>query len=176
MKLYDKWSIFRFKALRRLIYGRGHGVHSPSAFHIIRSIIRPLSKYYAEDEFQMSQDELLLFRMISRFDLTTLCIMCNNSVNKEVLLRAKSNLHFSTELGECHDKTILYTDNPCTAAAFSILSKGPILLTNIRRSKDSEAAFKVFSTQIKRGCVIDIYDAAFFVYLPDVVYLYRSTM
>lgn len=175
MKVYRRNSIFRIKLFRRIRYGRGFGVHSPLAFQMVRSIIRPLSKYYAEEQVKMTKEEQLLFRLIARHNPSVLCLVNHQGINIETLRQAKSDLKITSEINHCDDSTLLCTDQVDIAKELNRRTKSTILLTGIRKSRNSERAFKSFVHQVKEGLIIDLFHSAIFVYLPDVVYLYRST-
>lgn len=175
MRPYKRRSPYGYKLIRKVRYGRGHGVHSPLAFQLIQNIVQPFGTYYAEDNFWITGDELLLFRMIARRDPEILHIVTNEEVNTEMLLMAKSNISIANDINDCHHKSILYTDQSEVATHFAERCRGDIILTKIRENRSNEKEFKNFISNIKSGIIIDLFDTALFVYINDVVYLYRST-
>lgn len=175
MKAYRRNSIYRSKFIRRLRYGRGFGIHSPLAFQMVRSIIRPLSTYYAEDEIEMTCNEKILFRLIARHSPASLCHISSYPLNSNILERAKSDLMITSDIHLCDDHTLLYTDQIELAIRLIGQTKSTIFMRNIRKDSATETAFRTFIDKINEGLVIDLFHSAIFVYLPDVVYLYRST-
>ncbi|MDN4754730.1 hypothetical protein QYZ87_09415 [Porphyromonadaceae bacterium W3.11] len=175
MKPYKRRSLYQYKFIRKIRYGRGHGVHSPLAFQIIQNVIQPYGRYYAEDDYWIKDNELLLFRMIARRNPQTLHVISDEMINTDMLLVAKSDLCIVNNIDQCSHRSLLYTDKAEVAINFCNKCKGDIILTRIRENSSSEKKFEKFISNIKSGIVIDLYDTALFVYINDVVYLYRST-
>lgn len=175
MTPYKYKGCFQYRWLRRLIYGRGHGVHSPLAFRLILSVVRPLGSYYAEDEIIMSKDQLLLFRLIARLSPSKLHWVAESPLPQEIIKRAQNDLLLFHGIKDCEDHSLLCTDDTRVALDFANKCRGSILLTGIRQNKEKSRAFLHFVNQIREGVIVDLYDTAIFVYLSDVVYLYRST-
>ena len=51
MKMYSRFSPYRWRVFRRLRYGRGRGVHSPKGYAMILSLIRPYAIYYHFEQY-----------------------------------------------------------------------------------------------------------------------------
>lgn len=179
--LYRRDSLFRYRLLRRLRYGRGHGVHSPMAYRMVCSVAQPHGEYYLPTA---EQDHLALwYRLVARLGYETLCY--DDSAEDASTARDYGHLADShatvvrpedlSEMGDV-DRVILYTDRPEEALRFLQVRDRSVLLVGIRESKEREKRFREMVKAWGRGIVIDLYDQALLFSKNDNLYIYRSTV
>lgn len=179
--LYRRGRLFRYRLLRRLRYGRGHGVHSPMAYRLICSVAQPRAEYYLPTP---QEDHLALwYRLVARLGYETLCY--DDSAEDASTARDYGHLADSratvvtpkelSEMGSV-DRVILYTDRPEEALRFLQVRDRAVLLVGIRESKERELSLRAMLKEWGRGIVIDLYDQALLFSKNDNLYIYRSTV
>lgn len=179
--LYPRRSLFRFRPVRLLRYGRGHGVHSPLAYRIVCTVAQPRAEYYLPAPLE---DSLALwYRLAARCPLEALC--CDPatpgaSAAEDYGRLADSRLRVLSleELAEMGDlsRVALYTDRPEEALRFLRVRDRAVLLAGIRRDEEHDRRFRQMVAEMSRGIVIDLYDEALLFSRNDNLYIYRSTV
>lgn len=179
--LYHLKSLFRLRLLRRLRYGRGHGIHSPLAYRVVCSVAQPHAEYYLPTP---AQDHLALwYRLVARLGYETLCY--DDSAEDASAARDYGHLAESrativtpeelSEMGSV-DRVILYTDRSEEALRFLQVRDRAVLLVGIRESEEREEQFREMVKAWDKGIVIDLYDHALLFSKNDNLYIYRSTV
>lgn len=174
MKPYQRNSLYRFAVVRRCVYGRGHGVHSPKAYALIQQLVRPRGSYYRlEENAKLFEDPVLrlAFRAVARLNPKHIVLNSSYSSLREAITLAYSQISFVEELTVGTQK-IIFSDE---IRAWSLGEKDLLVLLSIRANKDSEKCFIELTEQMTEGIIIDLYDHAIIANVPNVRYLYRSS-
>ena len=174
---YRRFSPFRLRLLRRMLYGRGHGIHSPLAYDSLFSLLRPFSGYYLEDEEiaeVMSEEEWIWFRMMARLRPRE----TRYALSEEGLFRALEPYAF--ENFDPDGPILMVTDDRSEAESF--FRENPegssrvLLYTGIRRTGESERAFLSFLDGFREGVLLDFFSGALVFNNNCERYYYRTTL
>lgn len=177
MSPYKRGTLMSMRWLRRLVYGRGNGVHSPIAFALIHSLVRPYSRYYDYDliESYAAPEAMLWYRILARLRPAEVSYRLMDPRQREQLelmqTLAVSRLHPT-------GYRLLATDQVREAKDF-LREKGRalVLLTKVRKDKESEREFIDYLMDEKHGgVVLDLYDCAIMLNNNHELYYYRTTL
>lgn len=177
MKPYHRWTPMALRWVRRLAYGRGHGIHSPLAYALVYSLVRPYSRYYDYDQIEdyATPDALLWYRILARTTPSEVHYHLSDKQEADLL-----QLMQTLAVRQLHTTgtTLLATDD--TASAVDLLGSAPealVLLTGIRRSREREECFlTALTSDTLHGIVLDLYDSAILINHNDELYYYRTTL
>lgn len=180
MSPYRRLSLMRMKWLRRFVYGRGHGVHSPLAYNAVLSLLRPYAGYYVESEdiaLVACEEEMVWFRMLARLSPGE----TKYELLEEGLFRAMEEYAFTNGRPASRRKSrLLVTDSREDATLF--LSSGStdilsvVLYIGVRDTGESEQSFLQFLDDFHRGVVLDFFSGALIFDNNDERYYYRTTL
>ena len=175
MKMYSRYSPYRWRVFRRLRYGRGRGVHSPKGYAMILSLIRPYATYYHFEQYPKlfaSPLARLVYRLVARCDIDAV-VLPEGDPLIEVVKLAKSTLQVSARPSQLLGRTLCIVSGMERLPALEELNNGLFLFlpTPITRPLIQEWVEKLPS-----GLILDLYEAILVVDMPRVKYLYRTTM
>lgn len=178
MKPYRQHTPMRLRFVRRLRYGRGHGVHSPRAYALVQSLVRPKHTYYASVSGSLNA---LLYRMVARLRPSVCVVDGGPEVSIDVAHSAYP--HIGILRYEQFDPThggsaLLLTSDMQKAMDFTsgIAHERFVLLTGIRSSRSQYKAFRTLPDTLRHGTLIDLYDCALLYNSSNELYVYRSSL
>lgn len=157
------------------MYGRGRGVHSPYAFGLVNTLLRPYGNYYdfcLHPTHFRTDISRLVYRIVARCGIECLSIGPALSKYVNVAKMASHSLN-TTEIGEASTGSRLYIIDQMDCIESITLCEGSmILVCGAERDK------RLFNwvKSIENALVLDLYEAVIIVYMPNVKYLYRTTM
>lgn len=175
MKLYSRYSLYRFRTIRRLRYGRGRGVHSPRAFSLIHSLIRPYATYYdfrAHPALFRERMHGLIYRIVARCGVRSLV---GNEIEPSLVKAATLASPVLIVADVCESapaQRLFLTPKPIDLQQFTLSEGDMILLSKPVRNSELREWVKGLESVI----ILDLYEAILIVYMPNVKYLYRSTL
>lgn len=182
MKPYRRGGIFRHKWIRRLRYGRGYGVHSPSTFAAIQSLVRPRSEYYDSEIVRSIQPDgagELWHRCNARLTPNVQYYAVREESERFTVIGRMADTRSRQEMWRCQkvewESGLLTDDAKLVLEYFSNGGKWAVL-KDIRNSKVSEKQFFFLLSQLKNGAVIDLYDHALLLNNNNTLFIYRSSM
>lgn len=176
--LYPHRSLYCCRILRRLRYGRGHGVHSPMAYRVVCSVVQPRYEYYLPTP---ERDRLALwYRLIARLDYEVTAYGETTpdrqaAMDYAALADSRMRTLPLSDLGTM-GRALLYTDSAEEALRFLQVQGRAVLLTDVRRDRAAEERLRDLVARLTRGVVIDLYDHALLFSKNDNLYIYRSTV
>lgn len=175
MKPYSRNSLYRFASLRRALYGRGYGVHSPKAYALIQQLVRPRGTYYAFEDFPtLFRDPTLrlVHRAVARLDPSIVLPHTSYPNIKSAINYASASILGGLEqMG--HDFTLIITED---FAEVNLAQNSLYIVLGIRKDRGREEDFWAFSQELSEGLIIDLFDHAIVAFVPNVRYLYRSSL
>lgn len=178
MQIYPLHSLYRFRIFRRFRYGRGFGVHSPLAYALIFSLLRPFGKYYAYARFgKLTDIDSLWFRMLARLYPKRIEIETSFSSEQESLQlqQIASCFSLSKEQGA---PVVCVTDDYEKGLRLLLESKELcyVLYLKVREDKSRYEQYRSLLAKYDRGVVLDFYDGALFCNNNNERYYYRTTL
>lgn len=186
MDPYHKLTLNRYRWVRRCRYGRGVGVHSPSAFALVQSLLRPHTGYYATEEVRAIVPTTLgglWFRCVARLAPVAQYYALKSGEVEELPFRTvgqvadtRSPQRGYEELGCVEPHSGLLTDELANVVPFLSHDNNWVLLKDIRVSREREEAFLELLEHINKGIVLDLYDSALLFNKTEERYIYRSTL
>ncbi len=177
MKPYRRGTLMAFRWIRRLMYGRGHGIHSPMAFGLVYTVVRPYSGYYDYPLLSRrgTPDALLWYRMLARFVPREIAYRLEDRTTQQLLEWAQS-LAVSTPREE--GQFILATDQVREAErVLTEEQEAVVLLLGVRKGREREQEFVSYLESGRhKGVVLDLYDSAILLNNNNELYYYRTTL
>ncbi len=178
MRPYRRHTAMRLRFVRRLRYGRGHGIHSPRAYALVQSLIRPRHGYYTSVSGVLNA---LLYRIVARLH-PSLCFVDGEVkiatdtvrlVSPQIML-----LPYETPPIHQSETALLLTDDASRALDFIRSSDHEryVLLLDIRANHSKYKAFKTLSVALSHGTLIDLYECAILYNGENERYIYRSSL
>lgn len=178
MKPYRQHTPMRLRFVRRLRYGRGHGIHSPRAYALVHSIIRPRHRYYASVSGALNA---LLYRIVARLS-PSVCIVDGASSTSIDFMRTTFPqlpiLEYPQYSTAPSGRRLLLTSSPEHALELmtDMTQECFVLLTDIRASRQRYLSFRSLPRIMKRGTLIDLYECALLYNSDNELYVYRSSL
>lgn len=176
MTHYRRISLYRFRWLRRIRYGRGRGVHSPKAYRMVQMLVRPYARYYHFDEYYplfRSPLHQLIYRSVARVPLRKVVLIDQDKSVETIVRLASSSVPITNQLPHDLDRVLVVTSN---IVAIEITDSTYLIFTDIRKTKESARVFKKWVGSIPQGIVLDLYDTALVAGMDKVKYVYRTTL
>lgn len=178
MRPYRRFSLMRFRSVRRLFYGRGHGIHSPLAYGAVYSLLRPYSGYYIDDDEiaeVAGEDEMIWFRMLARLEPSE----TRYALKEDGLFRAMERYAPLLEKNS-HGPIVFVTDSGVEAEKYfrTHATARPLVLLyiGVRESAEQERAFLSFLSAFHKGVVLDFFTGALIFNNNQERYYYRTTL
>ena len=177
MPPYRRYSLMQMRALRRLFYGRGHGIHSPLGYASVFSLLRPYSGYYLDDEEiaeAASEDEMVWFRMLARLRPSE----TRYELQEEGLFGAMERYAFSQKYPSGPLLAVTDTKEGAERIFGENPSRRPLVLlyTRVRETGSCESDFLSFLSDFRNGVVLDFFTGALFFNNNQERYYYRTTL
>ena len=157
------------------MYGRGRGVHSPRAFALVHSLLRPYATYYDFDLHPSLFDAdlaRLVYRIVARCGIKSLVGKEIDTSLVEVPQLASSTLSV-VDRGESAPSPRLFMIHKPMDMGRLALSDGDMVLLLAPLRYD---ALRNWIDGLNHVIIMDLYEAILIVYMPNVKYLYRTTM
>lgn len=176
MILYKRKSLYQSQNLRRLRYGRGRGVHSPKAYCMIQSLVRPHASYYHFQEHTALFDtplHRLVYRTVARLAPSNIVIIKQSKSLDKVIKLASSNTPITYDLPNNLENTLVVSRN---IYDLEITENTYVIFTDIRRTKTAEEVFRKWVEKMPSGIILDLYDTALISGVEQVKYIYRTTL
>lgn len=187
MHLYPAHSLYQYKPLRRLRYGRGSGVHSPAAYTFITQVARPRNgHYYAQAELKQwhkknTQEKLpwslllLWFRMCARLAPKAVCYNTPSPLLHKAAKQASQSIEedpptyptqpYLAYCTLCHYVTNHLKQKHCLG-----------VLLNTPQQLRSQPNWDAPLRQLEQAVVIDFYTCIVILPHQRNLHLYRSTL
>ncbi len=177
MPPYRRFSLMRIRALRRLFYGRGHGIHSPLAYASVFSLLRPFSGYYIDDEEiaeVAGEDEMVWFRMLARLRPSE----TRYELRQEGLFRAMERYAFSRQDPSGPLLAVTDTRQGADRIFGENQTRRPLVLlySGVRENGACERDFLSVLSSFQNGVVLDFFTGALFFNNNQERYYYRTTL
>lgn len=174
MHPYKRGSIYKYKALRRLRYGRGHGVHSPSAFALVQMLLRPRAGYYDIPKNGTGLGQLW-YRCVARLEPQAQYYALPEGLQSRLVKLGKMadgrslQLIYSGEEARSHSGLI--TDSPHLARTFLQGEGNWVLLTYTEKGWPPD-----WLLHLEQGVVLDMYHHLLILNRTNQLYIYRTTL
>lgn len=169
----------RLRFVRRLRYGRGHGIHSPRAYALVQSLVRPRHEYYTSVSGALNA---LLYRIVARLH-PTLCLMDEElSISTDTVRLASPRIvllpYDAPSVPHSDDRALLLTADTTKALDFVRSSEHEryVLLLDIRADRSRYRAFRKIPLSLSHGTLIDLYECALLYNSKNELCIYRSSL
>lgn len=178
MKPYRRHTPLRFRLVRRLRYGRGHGVHSPRAYALVHSLVRPRHTYYPSIKGHM---DALLFRMVARLKPSACIIDATSKTLCDTARLACSDMAVTAYNDFVQYTRLILLITHDTEKAIEFLSDNRsglryVLLLGIRSDRERYHAFRSIPNAMSHGTILDLYECAILYNSDNELYIYRSSL
>lgn len=176
MTLYKRISLYCFRRVRQLRYGRGRGIHSPKAYDMVQMLLQPRASYYDFEQYgSLFNSPLcqLIYRAIARLQPEKVILIQQDSCLEKIVRLASSSTIISHEVSsELHNTVVISS----SIVDLTLTNSTYLIFTGIRRTKRVERVFKEWVDTIPSGMVLDLYDSALVTGIDEVKYIYRTTL